>query len=329
MSVTDTSIQWTSSSWSIVRGCSRVSEGCTRCYAERIVARFSKPGMYGHGFAKMTAGGPRWTGKVELVEKELRTPLRWKKPRKIFTSSTSDIFHEALPDDDITRIFAVMALADRHTFQVLSKRAARMREWFWKITPERFSDVAGELVQKLGLPPIHGNLSRSVSWPLKNVWLGVSVEDQATADERLPELTETPAAVRFVSYEPALEHVNFRSYLHRVNMVIIGGESGPRARGFDLAWARSAIEQCRAAGTSAFVKQLGARPYDTDYEGARKRDKVLAVRHGTSLEPEGWTRVVSDRGDEMIRYIRLKDKKGGDPMEWDDDLRVREFPVAG
>lgn len=281
--------------------------------------------MYGHGFARMTPSGPRWTGKVELVEKELRTPLRWKKPRKIFTSSTSDIFHESLPDDDIGRIFVVMRLAERHTFQVLTKRARRMREWFSNVTADKFTNWGNRVVEELGLPAIHGNLSRATTWPLPNVWLGCSVEDQATADERLPELTETPAAVRFVSYEPALERVNFRGHLNRIGMLICGGESGPRARGFDLAWARDAIQQCRSAGTSPFVKQLGARPYDTDYEGAMERDNVVNLLG----QPEGFTHLIGDQvgmPNLMLRYIRLKDKKGGTMEEWPIELQVREFP---
>jgi len=191
-------IEWTDASWNPVRGCTRVSAGCGGpgdkggCYAEQIAARFSDPGRPFHGFAERTAKGGRWTGKVALVEDMLLKPLSWRRPRHIFVNSMSDLFHESLPDAAIDRVFAVMALCPEHTFQVLTKRPARMREY----CGDRETYWGGE-----------------TPWPLRNVWLGTSVEDQATADERIPHLLATPAAVRFVSYEPALGPVDFGRWI--------------------------------------------------------------------------------------------------------------------
>jgi protein gp37 len=197
-----TNIEWTDKVWNCVRGCSRVSEGCRNCYAERIAARFSKPiGSPFHEIAVVTRNGPRWTGKVELIESKLSEPLHWKKPQRVFVNSMSDLFHEALPDDAIDRVFAVMALCPHITFQILTKRPERMREWLSRINAE-YS------IQTSMVPPV-----KIKCWPLPNVWLGVSVEDQATAEARIPLLLQTPAAIRFVSAEPLLSPVDLSKWL--------------------------------------------------------------------------------------------------------------------
>ena len=181
-------IEWTDATWNPVRGCTRVSPGCGGpgdqggCYAERMAARFSKPGQWGHGYAEMVGGKPRWTGKVGLAPIDtIEAPLHWMTPRRIFVNSTSDLFHESILDEWIDRMFAIMALCPQHTFQVLTKRPERMR---------RFGSL-------------------SAARPLPNVWLGVSAERQQEADERIPLLLETPAAVRFVSTEPLLGPVDY------------------------------------------------------------------------------------------------------------------------
>ena len=520
-----TSIEWTTgpdgspgATWNPVRGCSRVSEGCRNCYAERVAARFSKPGQPFHGFAKVVAprdyldrvGGRRdgWTGRVELVPDKLDEPLRWRKPRRIFVNSMSDLFHESLSDDAIERVFGVMALAQHHTFLVLTKRADRMLDWCRKFmqlrahlidTDERsFGDKRWEYgVEFPGVP-------------LPNVWLGVSVEDQETADERIPLLLETPAAVRFVSCEPLLGPLGLSRYLGgrgddeggdrvsrdgdardvrgrpwrdhlaqqgvderqqerlitgargvqnseggreplgspasrqhdlpesdvrlagsavegrsassrlarsaegadpegarnqpqerqgrgqppgeprdchgfgehdaldsragraeegqarvgeqpgeaeretsrrdqkagaasfdaavedrrplrsrpadglddrdranlearpRLDWVIVGGESGPGARYFDLTWARSTVKQCREAGVACFVKQLGAKP----------------IFQHSDLSDEQFTTLDASEdgyGGEKV-HPPMRSRKGGDMAEWPADLRVREFP---
>jgi protein gp37 len=258
-------------------------------------------------------GGAAWTGKVELIESKLEEPLHWKKPRRVFVNSMSDLFHESLPDWAIDRVFAVMALCPQHTFQVLTKRPKRMQEWFNGLKYDSSHSVdrcwtriyreAGWIALNQStkwrdwnrtLPAYDSHPSRSACWPLPNVWLGVSVEDQATADARIPLLLQTPAAFRFVSYEPALGPVDFWNLLHGcIDWLICGGESGPGARPFDLAWARSARDQCKAAGVPFFLKQLGAEP----------------------------------RFDRDESQIKLASKKGGDPSEWPADLQnCRAFP---
>ena len=288
-----TLIPWCDATWNPIRGCSRVSAGCEHCYAEKMAGRFGiprRPDAYAkrlpyQGLVRSTVNGPRWTGDVSVVEEALDLPLRWKRPRRIFVNSMSDLFHEKVPDEWIDRIFAVMALAPQHTFQVLTKRPERMRAYLSKATV-RHHVCAGD-----GCPYCSdtGRTAWAVT-PYPNVWLGVSVEDQPTADARIPLLLQTPAAVRFVSYEPALGPVAFGTINGRTSRVhdsgrmdvlrglavyptthpeypeqgypiqpldwlIIGGESGPHARPCDLAWIRSAVAQCRAAGVPVFVKQ--------------------------------------------------------------------------
>ena len=193
-----TGIEWTDATWNPVRGCSRVSQGCVNCYAERTAARFAGDGASAeevaegdyypagpfHGFVQITNGHPQWTGKVELVEKHLEDPLHWKKPKRVFVNSMSDLFHEALPYLYVRRVLDVIQQAPWHTYQVLTKRAAGMREVMEQYYDENFDSIGPE--------------------PMKHLWLGVSVEDQKSADERIPMLLQTPVAVRFVSYEPAL-----------------------------------------------------------------------------------------------------------------------------
>ena len=260
-------IEWTGrSDWNPVRGCTRRSQGCANCYAEQIAGRFSDPGQPFHGFATRTARGGRWTGKVELIEDRLTLPFRWRKPATVFVNSTSDIFHESLPDEAIDRIFAVMALAPQHTFQVLTKRAERMRDY---VAGQKERARIGECIvgdgavqhrkavePKLDWPDA-ASVARLATWPLPNVHLGVSVEDQAAADERVPQLLATPAALRFLSCEPLIGPVDVESWLDRLDWVIAGGESGRNARPMYPAWARSLRDQCAAAGVPFFFKQWG------------------------------------------------------------------------
>jgi len=288
-------IEWTDrSDWNPIRGCTRVSEGCRNCYAESIAARFSAPGQPFHGFAKRTPNGPRWTGKVAPIEERLTLPLKWRRPARIFVNSAFDLFHESVLDEWIDRVFAVMALAPQHTFQVLTKRPKRMREWIkdrleegcWGAVEHRAKKIARgtPLEQKLV-----GKTLASVG-PFSHVWLGVTAEDQARADERIPDLLATPAAVRFVSVEPMLGAIDLRRlkwgepsaatfYGHPeinkvqfildaltgaeslgwrgLDWIICGGESGPDARPMHPNWARDLRDQCGAAGVPFFFKQWG------------------------------------------------------------------------
>lgn len=342
-----TGIQWTDETWNPVTGCSKVSPGCAHCYAEVVAGRFwpkqypaipieRAPGDWRDG---EPASRPRAFTDVQCHDDRLDQPLRWKRPRRVFVNSMSDLFHEDVPDAFIDRVFAVMALARQHTFQVLTKRAERMRTYFSDLSlRNELTGIEGERISGFDRYGSDG-LAPGSRWPLplKNVWLGVSVENQRFADERLPLLLETPAAVRFVSLEPLLADVGDLSrwltcdacghswrwhtsggmcqgtaagiecycVMPRepsLDWVIVGGESGTDARPFDIAWARSIVAQGKAAGVPVFVKQLGANPH------ARVSPDIAAS------EP-------------LIPYVRLRNKKGGDPSEWPEDLRVREFPA--
>lgn len=284
-----TGISWTDATWNPVRGCSRVSEGCRNCYAEFQAARIvrmgrGKPTPY-DGLVRF-AVAPRWTGQVVFDPAKLAEPLRWRKPRRIFVNSMSDLFHEHLTNGQIAAVFGVMAATPRHTFQILTKRAKRMREWFEWLDERVEADAAkwsgrdcsvdihtaqeqcavfscwDEAVRHLGSGS--PNVARATGiiagddtpkWPLPNVWLGVSVEDRKHGVPRIDELREIPAAVRMLSCEPLLEDLGTLD-LTGISMVIVGAESGPGARPMDAAWARSLRDQCRAARVAFFVKQL-------------------------------------------------------------------------
>lgn len=294
-----TNIEWTDETWNPTRGCSRVSEGCRNCYAERVALRFSGPGQPYEGLAK-PGKGSKWTGEVRLVPEMLSKPLHWRKPRRVFVNSMSDLFHERLDFADIASVFGVMAFCPQHTFQVLTKRPGRMREFFGFHGGEILSNYnwwLNEACLRLPRPVTKGIRLRPrepVALPLPNVWLGVSVEDQATADERIPLLLETPAAVRFVSYEPALGPVKFTLHGSRIrgwdedwkydtlrgcewasprsevepgsspslDWIIAGSESGPGARPAELGWFRSVRDQCEAAAVPFFFKQWVGHPVD-------------------------------------------------------------------
>jgi protein gp37 len=247
----NTKIEWTDATWNPLRGCTRVSEGCRNCYAEGVAARFSGPGQAYEGLAKRTRGGPRWTGKVAFAgEQTLLQPLRWRRPRQIFVNSMSDLFHEAVPDELIDRIFAVMALAPQHTFQVLTKRPERMRVYL--NVPER----VGKWLNAMDALDERGS-NAFTSFPLPNVWLGTSVEDKYVALVRGAALKACPAAVRFWSAEPLLGDLGYLSHAIMPDWIIAGGESGPRARPMHPDWVRDLRDRCAAAGVPFFFKQWG------------------------------------------------------------------------
>lgn len=203
-----TSIEWTDATWNPIRGCSRVSDGCRNCYAEvqaaRIIAMDRGRGVpEGKGaYDGLLAKGGQWNGSIKVVESAIEQPLRWQKPRRIFVNSMSDLFHPSVPTKVIDRVFAVMALAERHTFQVLTKRPDRMQVYL--NTPNRQGIIKGSAWELLGHKPELSSSGMTARWPLKNVWLGVSIENQAAADERIQLLLESPAAVRWLSMEPLL-----------------------------------------------------------------------------------------------------------------------------
>ncbi len=302
--MTDSNIEWTDKTWNVLRGCSRVSAGCENCYAEAVAARFSGPGLAYEGLARRRSNGkPQWTGVVKFVESKLLEPFKWREPKRVFVNSMSDLFHEKVSDETLDRIFAVMAIARRHTFQILTKRPQRMLDYL--SAPGRVDDIYTQWSSVSGSPEI------IEAWPLPNVHVGTSIEDQPSADVRVPLLRETPAAVRFLSAEPLLAPIGLRWLLFPtpgIDWVIVGGESGRDARPMDVAWLRSIVEQCQLANVPVFVKQMGSRPISKIMFGLSCNARVLPDNEGYAL--------------------KLRSKKGGNPSEWPEELRVRQFPAV-
>lgn len=226
-------IEWTDATWNPVTGCDRTSPGCDNCYALTLAAR-----LKGMGQPKYQRDGdPRTSGPgfgVVCHADSLDVPLRWRKPRRVFVNSMSDLFHPDVPHDFIAQVFDVMMASEQHTYQVLTKRPQRMRTLITSWASE------------------HGYVAAP------NIWLGTSVETQRFADLRVAHLFETPATVRFLSLEPLLGPVELRALVtDRLDWVIVGGESGPGARPIQVDWVRAIRDECRSAGVAVFVKQLG------------------------------------------------------------------------
>jgi protein gp37 len=301
-------IEWTDASWNPIVGCSVLSPGCTNCYAMAQAARIQRMTASSHysGTTKVVHGKSVWTGSVAPAPLSvLIAPLRWRRPRAIFVNSMGDLFHKAVRDEWIDFVFAVMALAPQHTFIVLTKRSARMREW---ANAPRCADHVADTAFDLASADACASLFKtfrpappvSFRWPLSNVVLGVSAERQVEADARIPDLLNTPADRRIISAEPLLGPLRLGFYLWLVGEdgkpeldgVIVGGESGPGARPMVLGWAKEIVRQCKDAGVSCFVKQLGATP--------------------TNREGEA--------------HPGISDRKGAILSEWPEELRVRELP---
>jgi protein gp37 len=300
-----TKIEWTDATWNPIIGCSRVSEGCRNCYAERIAARFGngKATVYS-GLTQIVNGHPVWTGKV-VETRKLLEPLYWRKPKMVFVNSMSDLFHENVTDEQRDRIFAVMALTPQHFYQVLTKRPERMLEYFAGFNRPgaemRAIRTCAWVADDVANPP-HAwiDLVEQIPRGLPNVWLGVSVEDQATADKRIPLLLKTPAAVRFLSCEPLLGALDLCPWLPyeanrgwdgkmqpKLDWVIAGGESGPGARPCHPDWIRSLRDQCEAAEVPFFFKQWGEwLPYS---QGARPDDRFGQYGH---IWPDGQSTLI-------------------------------------
>ncbi|TXN64473.1 phage Gp37/Gp68 family protein [Methylobacterium sp. WL6] len=217
-----TGIEWTDATWNPITGCSVVSPGCTNCYAMRLAGTRLRHHPSRAGLTLDSKAGPVWNGEVRLNEAWLTQPLLWTRPRRIFVCAHGDLFHENVPDAWIDRVFAVMALCPQHTFQVLTKRSARMQAYMtgceeppadlplremW-VTQWHRRDHVARAMRGLG-PRFEDRLGQVRRLPLPNVWLGVSAEDQRRADERVPDLLAAPAAVRFVSAEPLLDAIDF------------------------------------------------------------------------------------------------------------------------
>lgn len=336
-----TTIEWTrgddgtpGKTWNPTTGCDRISPGCDNCYALTMAKR-----LKGMGQAKyQTDGDPRTSGPgfgITVHPDALTEPLRWRKPRRVFVNSMSDLFHARVPREFLARVFAVMAATPQHTYQILTKRperAARILNERCKCghpNGEHFRaqmEWAATSHSPTYVPGLEHGIYHRAGWPLPNVWMGTSVEDQKYADLRIPALLQTPATVRFLSCEPLLGPVDLRLPIDhstherdhtdgvpwpqcldcstedgptvdwtvpdgpRIGWVIVGGESGRGARPMNLEWAADLVEQCQRAGAAVFVKQLGSV----------------------------WARDYTTGGD----------TKGGTPDHWPAQLRVREYPKA-
>jgi len=381
------SIEWTDATWNPTVGCSIVSSGCTNCYAMKMAARIERmnPGARPYaGLTQPSKAGPVWTGLVRWSRPVVDQPLHWKRPRRIFVNSMSDLFHEDVPDEVIDDIFAIMALAPRHTFQILTKRAERMRDWFaerWQPAPaQRYAigegpaievpaETEGEdrhdhvLAAASTIGQEHGLIETQIdahwddkgnpvaldfAWPLPNVWLGVSAERQQEAEERIPLLLDTPAAVRFVSAEPLLGPLALDQLAYgpgninalegyadgtqgrggartRIDWVIAGGESGPGARPAHPDWMRGLRDQCLGAGVPFFFKQWGSHQviYDRDRDDPdwRRADEIARK------SPKGqWLNLAGGQGfhgDRVVRVRRLNKTAAGAIL---DGREHREFP---
>lgn len=316
-----TKIEWTDATWNPVTGCSVVSPGCTNCYAMKLAGTRLRNHPSRKGLTRDTKAGPVWTGEMRLNTEWLDQPIRWTKPRRIFVCAHGDLFAEGVPDGWIMQVLTVMAQCPHHTFQVLTKRPDRMRDFF-----KRWADLSGEdfgdfkdargpaevranhpsprgqlfadMLESMGAPPAGAAYppfdwsGGMMFWPdtFRHIWLGTSVEDQPRADERISILLDTPAALHWISAEPLIGSMDLRRILidhpsyhgvkahldaltgqiydlgdtpigevaNRLKWVVVGGESGPGARPMHPAWARSARDQCAAAGVAFNFKQHGA-----------------------------------------------------------------------
>ncbi|WP_447727259.1 DUF5131 family protein [Sphingomonas koreensis] len=366
--MTASKIEWTERTWNPIVGCSIHSAGCTNCYAMKMAGRLAaiaiaysennigEPGPTDHyvGTTVKTKAGFVWSGEVNVApESILMEPLRRKKATTWFVNSMSDLFHESVPDDVIDRVFAVMALCPQHRFQVLTKRADRMREYYGsvgRLFPSRERVWSATATVAHVSPAIKQLVAEmrfgDFVWPLPNVWLGVSVEDQRAVDERIPHLLATPAAVRFLSCEPLLGPVDLASpytielwnekarerginvdarmdratglwdvagddLLPGLDWVICGGESGPGARPMHPDWARELRDQCGDAGVPFFFKQWGEfAPGEIagDYLDPNKAAKGMSYFDGRWSDD--WSPVEGHCDDEPDVYLIGKKRAG-------------------
>jgi len=326
-----TAIEWTDLTWNPIVGCSKISEGCRNCYAipqayrnAAIAQKLENPGRlaYYEGLTEKRSGRTEWTGKINFVPDALNIPLQRKKPTKFFVNSMSDLWHESVTDEQIAEIWAVMQATPEHRYQVLTKRPQRMLHWI----TEYWGGIWRASRNKI----------------LPNVWVGVTVEDQKSADERIPLLLQVPASVRFLSCEPLLGEIDIDRAMYPnggnstfgftdgfgeeafLQWVIVGGESGHNARPCNIEWIRSIVRQCQAAHVPVFVKQLGSVPIIRKYT----LEEYHAQKSPEFEFPEG-TLFGNKTGDPLLNGLQvlLQDRKGGNITEFPEDLKIREFPV--
>ena len=332
-------IEWTDATWNPITGCTVVSPGCTNCYAMKLAGTRLQHHPSRAGLTKASKAGPVWTGEVRFNEQWLTQPLKWKRPRMIFVCAHGDLFHESVPDEWIDRVFAVMALAPQHTFQVLTKRSKRMQEYLSSTGLMMRVTHAGARMMDDG-DGAYSQLANT-DWPLPNVLLGVSVEDQKRADERIPDLLATPAAVRWISAEPLLGPVDLSAYAEMagcdtmmgisnpgLDWVIVGGESGHGARPMHPDWARSLRDQCAADGVAFYFKQWGH--FQEHYDRDRDDPDWRRCGHVKRCDPNGqWLNLAGGQGFHGARVIRISPvgKKAAGRLL--DDVEHNGFPVIG
>jgi protein gp37 len=345
-----TNIEWTDATWNPITGCSVVSPGCTNCYAMKLAGTRLRNHPSRSGLMQGSKAGPVWTGEVRFNEEWLDQPLRWKKHRRIFVCAHGDLFHESVPDEWIDRVFDVMEACGSdyvngkwkpkpwHTFQVLTKRATRMRDYM-KARVAKAQEYADKFKlcptpEMRDSPAAREAKAVAKGSYFKNIWLGVSVEDQRRADERVPVLLDTPAAVRFLSAEPLLGPINLAQSGLEVEMgdldspvrtnlhwVIVGGESGLGARPMHPAWARSLRDQCTAAGVAFHFKQWG------EFSPDAREINIETTSMPDTCWPDGTVGPgkAEDRGGLGLPLARVGKKAAGrllDGREWN------EFPEA-
>lgn len=349
-----TMIEWTDATWNPITGCSIKSPGCINCYAQTLAGTRLRNIPSRKGLTDETKNGPVFNGKLSFNEGWLDQPLLWKRPRRIFVCAHGDLFHENAPDEWIDKVFAVMALAPQHQFQVLTKRADRMRAYLSAARAHPVGLEAMDLTMKsLARDPrstvgagciLQGDIVHLKVWPLPNVWLGVSAERQKEADERIPLLLQTPAAKRFISAEPLIGPISFRwarwdswkdqsgkqrptvdehDGLRMLDWVIVGGESGRNARPMHPDWARSLRDQCAAAGVPFFFKQHGnwVATYDRDKEDSDwQRCGEMNARPGRWLNLAGGQ---GFHGDRVVYVENISKKAAGRHL---DGQEHSEFP---
>ncbi|WP_412065160.1 DUF5131 family protein [Rhizobium sp. SYY.PMSO] len=325
-----TKIEWTDATWNIVTGCQIVSPGCTNCYAMRLAGTRLRNLPSRAGLTKDSKAGPVWTGDVRFNREWLDQPLRWKRPRMIFVAAHGDLFADGVTDEQLDQIFAVIALSPQHTFQVLTKRPEHMRDYLLEMQrcfnedEREYSRRWGAAATEVTGSPCAAGAIEDIEFPLPNVWLGVSVEDQRRADERIPCLLGTPAAIRWISAEPLLGLTDINPYLFiytheddrilgladsqgldvpilpwhdpattpeadiatpRLDWVVVGGESGPGARPMHPDWARLIRDQCSDADVPFLFKQWGN--WQIASEGNGHLDHNMARNDAYWIDIEG------------------------------------------
>lgn len=341
-----THIAWADATWNPLAGCRKRSPGCDHCYAIREVHRLAgnphpSIGPRFQGLTRKINGRLNWTGQVHLFPDRLTKPLLWGKPRRIFLDAMADLFGEGVTEEFILACFGIMLLADWHVYIVLTKEPKQMCQVINAMDPLACVQAAYRLAPEMAWRSHDLAQAADLPWPAPHIILGISAEDQPRLDARLGWLLQTHAALRAISAEPLLQELDLTHVwceidqcwldalrgewydaaglvgadLPAVDLVIFGGESGPGARPGHLDHIRSGVRQCQAAGVAPFVKQWGSVPVMDEGEWrALRRPLMLNARHNTRA-PAGTVPILLD------------DRKGADPAEWPEELRVREFPA--